>query len=60
MTEDWKKMMDTHIEKMGDAHIMEALRIWKGLDAERLRRSPKVCYAWDKAIAEAKKRGLRP
>lgn len=58
MTEDWKKMMSSHIEKMGDAHIMEALHIWKGLDAERLRQDPKVCYAWDKAIAEAKKRNL--
>lgn len=59
MTEDWKKMMDNRIEKMGDAHIMEVLRTWERIGESQIRRDPKVSYALDKVMAEAKKRRLR-
>ena len=60
MTEDWKKMIDSRIEKLGDAYLVRDIFTWENMGGERLRRDPKVAYALDRLEAEAKKRGLRP
>lgn len=57
MTDDFKQYIKTHIEKMGDAHIMECLRYAKA-DKVTSSTDPKVIYAFEKLWAEAEKRKL--